>query len=60
VKVIEDPKPSSTCRRLVNLINVAHSNRASNVLAARKFNSGNIVITAHSHETKNLIEQEEE
>ncbi len=60
VKVVEDPKPSQTSRRLVESINAARSNRVGKVLAARKLNSGNIVIMADSHETKNLIKQEEE
>ncbi len=59
VKVIKDPRPSQTSGRLVESINAAQSNRAGKVLAARKLDSGNIVITADSHETKNLIEQEE-
>ncbi len=40
-------------------INAAPSGKAGKVLAVRKLDSGNIVITADSHETKNLIEHEE-
>jgi hypothetical protein len=59
VNVIGDPKPTQTSGRLVETINVARSSRAGRVLAAQKRDSGDIVITADSHEIKNLIEQEE-
>jgi hypothetical protein len=59
VKVVDDPKPSQTSGRLVESINAARSSKAGKVLAARKLDSGDIVITADSYETKNLIEHEE-
>ncbi len=59
VKVIDDAKPSQTSGRLVKTVNAALSSKAGKVLAARKLDSGDIVITADSHETKNLIEHEE-
>jgi hypothetical protein len=59
VKVIDQAKPSQTSGRLVESINAARSSRAGKVLAARKLDSGDIVITADSYETKNLIEHEE-
>ncbi len=59
VKVADDFKPSKTSERLVESINAARSSKASNVLAARKLDSGNILITADCHETKNLIKHEE-
>ncbi len=55
VKVVNDPKPSRTSGRLVESINAACSSKAGKVLAARKWDSGNIVMTADSYETKNLI-----
>jgi hypothetical protein len=59
VKVIDNPKPSKTSGRLVKSINAAHSSKAGKVLAAQNVDSGNIMITADSHETKNQIENEE-
>jgi hypothetical protein len=53
VKVIGDPKPTQTSGRLVESINAARFSRAGKVLAARKLESRNILITADSHETKN-------
>jgi hypothetical protein len=58
-KVVDDPKHSQTSGRLVESINAARSSKAGKVLAARKLDSGNIVITADSHKTKNVIEHEE-
>ncbi len=58
-KVIEDPKPSQTSERLVESINAVRSCKASKVLAARKLKSGDICVTADSHETKTLLEHEE-
>jgi hypothetical protein len=59
VTFIGDPKPSQTSERLVELINAAPSSKASEVLAAQKFKSGDICVTTESHETKTLLEQEE-
>jgi hypothetical protein len=59
VKVVEDPKPSQASERLVESINATRSSKAGKVLAARMLDSGDIVITAHSYETKNLKEHEE-
>jgi hypothetical protein len=59
VKVVDNPKPSQTSGRLIELINAASSSKAAKVLAAQKLNSGDIVVTAYSHETKNLIKHEE-
>jgi hypothetical protein len=59
VKLVDDAKPSQTSGRLVESINAARSSKAGKVLAARKLDSGNIVITADSYETRNLIEHEE-
>jgi hypothetical protein len=59
VKVIGDPKPTQTCGGLVDLITAARSSRSGKVLAARELESREILTTADSHKTKNLIEQEE-
>ncbi len=59
VKVVDDPKPSRTSGRLVESINAARSSKAGKVLAARKLDSDNIVITADSYEIKNLIDYKE-
>jgi hypothetical protein len=40
-------------------INAARLSKASKVLAARILKSGDICVTADSHETKTLLEQEE-
>ncbi len=55
VKVVDDAKLSQTSGRSVESINAAHSSKAGKVLAARKLDSGDIVITADSYKTKNLI-----
>ncbi len=60
VKVDDDAKPSLASGRLVKSINAARSSKAGKVLAAKKLDSGDIVITADSYETKNLIEHEED
>ncbi len=39
-------------------INAAHSSKSGKVLTAQKLRSGDILITADSHETKSLIELE--
>jgi hypothetical protein len=59
VKVVNDAKLSQTSGRLVKSINAARSSKAGKVLATQKLDSGDIVITADSYETKNLIEHEE-
>jgi glutathione S-transferase len=59
VQVLSDPKPSQTIERLVESINAAQSNMSGKVPAARKLQSGYILVTADSQETKNLIDQEE-
>jgi hypothetical protein len=59
VKVIEDPKPNQTSERLVESINAACSSTAGKVLAAQKLWSGDVLVTADCHETKNLIRREE-
>jgi hypothetical protein len=59
VKVVDDPNPSQTSGRLVESINAARFTKAGKVVAARKLESGDIVITADNEVTKNLIEQEE-
>jgi hypothetical protein len=59
VKVVDDPKPSQTSGRLVESINAARSSKAGKVLATRKLDSGDIMITADSYKTKNYIEHEE-
>jgi hypothetical protein len=59
VKVIEDPKPLQTSERLVESVNAARSSKAGKMLAERKLESGDIYITADSHETKSLLELEE-
>ncbi len=58
VKVIDDPKPSQTSGRLVESINAARSSKAGKVLAAQKLDSDDIVITADSYATTNLMEYE--
>ncbi len=58
VKVVDDPKPSQTSGRLVESINAARSTKAGKIVAAQKLESGDIVITADSEVTKNLMEQE--
>jgi hypothetical protein len=55
VKVVDDPKPSQTSRRLVESINAARMSKAGRVLVAQKLGSSNIVITVDSRETKNLM-----
>jgi hypothetical protein len=60
VKVIEDPQPNQTSGKLVVSINTAHPSKAGKVLAAWRLGGEDFVITANSHKTKNLIEQEEE
>jgi hypothetical protein len=59
VKVFEDLKPNQNSERLVESINTASFSEAGKVLDAQKLNSSNIVVTADSHETRNLIEYEE-
>jgi hypothetical protein len=59
VKVIDDPKPNKTSKRLAESINPARSSKAGNVLAARKLKSRDIAIVADTHETRKLIEEEE-
>ncbi len=59
VKIMGDPKPSQTTERLVESINAACSSNVGKVLRARKLQNGEIIVTADSHETKYLIEQEE-
>jgi hypothetical protein len=59
VEVVDDAKPSQTSGRLVESINAARSSKAGKVLAARKLDYGDIVITADRYKTKNLIEHEE-
>jgi hypothetical protein len=59
VKVVDDPKLSQTGGRLVESINAARSTKAGKVVAARKLESGDIVITADDEVMKNLIEQED-
>ncbi len=59
VKVVDNPKPSKTSEQLVESINAARSTKAGKVVAARKLESGDIVITADDEVTKNLIEQGE-
>jgi hypothetical protein len=59
VKVIDDPKPSQTSGRQVKPINAACSSKAGKMLAVRKLDSGNIMITADNYKTKNIIEYEE-
>jgi hypothetical protein len=54
VKVIGDPKPNQTSERLVQSINAACSSMAGKVLAAQKLRSGDVLVTANSHETKIL------
>jgi hypothetical protein len=58
VKVAEDPKPTQTSGLLVESINAASSSQPGTILAARQLESGDIVITTDSHETKSLLEQE--
>jgi hypothetical protein len=60
IKVADDPKPSQTSGRLVESSNATCSSKASKVLSTRKLDSGNVMITAEGHKTKNLIEHEEE
>jgi 2-oxoglutarate dehydrogenase complex dehydrogenase (E1) component-like enzyme len=59
VKVIDVPKPSQTSERLIESINAARSSKAGKVLAARKLKSGDICVTADSHETKIFLEHED-
>jgi hypothetical protein len=59
VKVVDDSKPIQTSGRLVESINAVRSTKANKVVAARKLESGDIVITADNEVMKNLIEQEE-
>jgi hypothetical protein len=59
VKVVDDPKLSQTSGQLVESINAARSTKAGKVVAARKLESGDIVITADNEVTKNLSEPEE-
>ncbi len=56
VKIMGDPKPSQTSESLVESINAARSSKAGKVLRAQKLQSGDIIVTADSHEKKNLIE----
>jgi hypothetical protein len=59
VKVMNDPKPCQTSERLVDSINAARSTTLGKVLAAQMLQSGDILVTADSYETKNLMELEE-
>jgi hypothetical protein len=60
VKVIDNPQPDQTTERLVKLIHFVHSSKASKVLAEHKLKGGDITIVIDSHETRNLMEEEED
>ncbi len=59
VKIMGDPKPSQTSERLVKSINAARSSNAGKGLGVQKLPSGGNIVTADGHETKNLIEIED-
>jgi hypothetical protein len=51
VKIMGDPKPSQTRKRLVESINAACSSKTGKVLGPQKLQSLDIILTADSHET---------
>jgi hypothetical protein len=55
VRVIVEAKPSETSEKLVESINAVCSSKSGKDLATRRLQSRDILITADSHDTKNLI-----
>ncbi len=60
VTVVEDPKSAQTSGRLLESITTTHASQPGKVIAVQKLDSGVIVITTDSNNTKTLLEQEEE
>jgi hypothetical protein len=58
VQPLAEPEPTQASERIVKAINRARAFLSEKVVAARRLRSGDVLVTADSHSTKNNLEEE--
>jgi hypothetical protein len=58
VQPLAEPEPTQASEHVVEAINKARASLPGKVVAARRLRSGDVLVTADSHSTKNNLEQE--